>query len=433
MLVDAVAPGFVATRMSVVDGKDELESEWFTDVYIKYGKIPIRRYAMPDEIAQHVAWLGSERNTYLTGQVVTVDGGLTGSFLMLPRPPKGDHARGVGRCGYARRCASVGGDVADRVRTRDESGPSPSRSLPAIAVVPTAAPVLVVCEDEAEPASRPAARSRPTPPSGSGRSTRSAAPRGRWSAARGLLGRDRHGTLPAALAADVDWVDVRDELVTARAVKDPDEVESIRAAIAVCDAGQRAARAHAAAGITELELWAAVRAAMESAAGTRLPVLANGPRGGPAHGGDRWPAERVRVVEGGDLVLLPIRTRVGAAGATRAPPSPSASPAPRRVRPTPVPARCSPTSSPRSDPEWWPAIWTPWRGRSSSSRTTRATDSERDTEEPRLVPGFAAVLEAGMVVAMEPGTYAGVGVRVEQVVLVTAEGCEVLSGHDLSL
>ena len=80
VLVNAVAPGFVATRMSVVDGKDELESEWFTDVYVKYGKIPIRRYAMPDEIAQHVAWLGSERNTYMTGQVLTVDGGLTVTF-----------------------------------------------------------------------------------------------------------------------------------------------------------------------------------------------------------------------------------------------------------------------------------------------------------------------------------------------------------------
>ena len=80
VLVNAVAPGFVSTRMSVVDGKDELESDWFTDVYVKYGKIPIRRCAMPEEIAEHVAWLSSERNTYLTGQVLTVDGGLTVTF-----------------------------------------------------------------------------------------------------------------------------------------------------------------------------------------------------------------------------------------------------------------------------------------------------------------------------------------------------------------
>jgi Xaa-Pro dipeptidase len=55
-------------------------------------------------------------------------------------------------------------------------------------------------------------------------------------------------------------------------------------------------------------------------------------------------------------------------------------------------------------------------------------------EEPRIVPGSKTVLEAGMVVAFEPGCYEhGEGVRVEQVVLVTADGCEILSGHGLEL
>jgi NAD(P)-dependent dehydrogenase (short-subunit alcohol dehydrogenase family) len=80
ILVNAIAPGFVSTRMSVVDGKNELESDWFRDVYVKYGKLPLRRPAQPAEIAAHVAWLASEQNTYLTGQVVTVDGGLTVTF-----------------------------------------------------------------------------------------------------------------------------------------------------------------------------------------------------------------------------------------------------------------------------------------------------------------------------------------------------------------
>ena len=80
VLVNAIAPGFVSTRMSVVDGKDELESDWFRDVYVKYGKLPLRRPAEPWEIAGHVAWLASEENTYLTGQVVTVDGGVTVTF-----------------------------------------------------------------------------------------------------------------------------------------------------------------------------------------------------------------------------------------------------------------------------------------------------------------------------------------------------------------
>ena len=80
VLVNAVAPGFVATRMSVVDGTDELESDWFKEVYLRHGKLPIRRHALPPEIAEHVAWLSSGRNTYMTGQVLTVDGGLTVTF-----------------------------------------------------------------------------------------------------------------------------------------------------------------------------------------------------------------------------------------------------------------------------------------------------------------------------------------------------------------
>ena len=80
VLVNAVAPGFVATRMSVVDGVDELESEWFREIYIRHGKLPLRRYAEPAEIAAHVAWLASDANTYVTGQVLTVDGGVTVTF-----------------------------------------------------------------------------------------------------------------------------------------------------------------------------------------------------------------------------------------------------------------------------------------------------------------------------------------------------------------
>jgi len=80
VLVNAVAPGFVSTRMSIVDGVNELDSEWFQDVYVRYGKLPMRRYAQPSEIASHVAWLASSENSYVTGQVLTVDGGVTVTF-----------------------------------------------------------------------------------------------------------------------------------------------------------------------------------------------------------------------------------------------------------------------------------------------------------------------------------------------------------------
>jgi NAD(P)-dependent dehydrogenase (short-subunit alcohol dehydrogenase family) len=76
VLVNALAPGFVRTRMS----GGELESEWFNSVYVENRKLPLRRPAEPAEIAAHAAWLCSEQNTYLTGQVVTVDGGVTVTF-----------------------------------------------------------------------------------------------------------------------------------------------------------------------------------------------------------------------------------------------------------------------------------------------------------------------------------------------------------------
>lgn len=80
VLVNAVAPGFVVTRMSVIEGKDELESDWFSDIYIKNKRLPIGRAALPIEIARVIAWLSSHSNTYLTGQTLTVDGGLSARF-----------------------------------------------------------------------------------------------------------------------------------------------------------------------------------------------------------------------------------------------------------------------------------------------------------------------------------------------------------------
>jgi NAD(P)-dependent dehydrogenase (short-subunit alcohol dehydrogenase family) len=80
VLVNAVAPGFVATRMSVVDGVDELDSEWFRDIYVDRERLPLRRAAQPSEVAETVTWLASDANTYVTGQVLTVDGGLSARF-----------------------------------------------------------------------------------------------------------------------------------------------------------------------------------------------------------------------------------------------------------------------------------------------------------------------------------------------------------------
>jgi NAD(P)-dependent dehydrogenase (short-subunit alcohol dehydrogenase family) len=80
ILVNAVAPGFISTRLSVTDGVHERDTDWFQRVYVENARLPLRRHAEPHEVAPSVAWLASEQNTYITGQVLGVDGGLSITF-----------------------------------------------------------------------------------------------------------------------------------------------------------------------------------------------------------------------------------------------------------------------------------------------------------------------------------------------------------------
>ena len=66
--VNAVAPGFIRTPMTqTVPEKVE-----------KYiiGAIPLRRMGEPEEIANAVAFLASDNSAYITGQVLSVNGGM---------------------------------------------------------------------------------------------------------------------------------------------------------------------------------------------------------------------------------------------------------------------------------------------------------------------------------------------------------------------
>lgn len=67
--VNAVAPGFIETEMTAALG-DALLGEVKT-------RVPARRLGRPDEVADAVLYLASASAGYLTGQVLTLDGGLT--------------------------------------------------------------------------------------------------------------------------------------------------------------------------------------------------------------------------------------------------------------------------------------------------------------------------------------------------------------------
>ena len=68
--VNAIAPG-AATRMTKTIRTDER----FKDLYI--ARIPLGRWAEPEEIAPAFVFLASDDSSYITGQVLCVDGGLT--------------------------------------------------------------------------------------------------------------------------------------------------------------------------------------------------------------------------------------------------------------------------------------------------------------------------------------------------------------------
>lgn len=81
VLVNALAPGFVRTRMSLLDdGTDETESAEFRQVYVDGGRLPLGRAALPHELGPAVDFLTARENSYVTGQTLIVDGGLTITF-----------------------------------------------------------------------------------------------------------------------------------------------------------------------------------------------------------------------------------------------------------------------------------------------------------------------------------------------------------------
>ncbi|MDC7286549.1 3-oxoacyl-[acyl-carrier-protein] reductase [Blautia schinkii] len=66
--VNAVAPGFVDTEMTEVLSQQVKESAC--------AQIPLGRFGKPSDIANMVAYLASDKADYITGQVISVDGGM---------------------------------------------------------------------------------------------------------------------------------------------------------------------------------------------------------------------------------------------------------------------------------------------------------------------------------------------------------------------
>jgi NAD(P)-dependent dehydrogenase (short-subunit alcohol dehydrogenase family) len=75
--VNAIAPGIINTRLAAFVINDPVQSKVFLD------RIPIGRFAEPDEIARAILWMCSEDASYMTGELLVVDGALS---VGLPPP-----------------------------------------------------------------------------------------------------------------------------------------------------------------------------------------------------------------------------------------------------------------------------------------------------------------------------------------------------------
>jgi 3-oxoacyl-[acyl-carrier protein] reductase len=63
--VNAVAPGLIKTDMTKDLNEMELKS-----------MIPLSRFGLPEEVAEVVCFLASDKSSYITGEVISIDGGL---------------------------------------------------------------------------------------------------------------------------------------------------------------------------------------------------------------------------------------------------------------------------------------------------------------------------------------------------------------------
>jgi 3-oxoacyl-[acyl-carrier protein] reductase len=79
ILINAVAPGYIGTERIMEWNRDQAERVGASIEEIaaqNTANIPLRRYGKPEEVAEFIAFLLSERNGYITGQQILIDGGL---------------------------------------------------------------------------------------------------------------------------------------------------------------------------------------------------------------------------------------------------------------------------------------------------------------------------------------------------------------------
>src|SRR5216683_683715 len=84
--VNAVAPGPVETAMAKAVHTAEIRADY-------HDAIPLDRYGLEEELAEAIFFLCSDRSSYITGQILAVDGGFDAAGIGLPTL-RGDRRNG---------------------------------------------------------------------------------------------------------------------------------------------------------------------------------------------------------------------------------------------------------------------------------------------------------------------------------------------------
>jgi len=253
-------------------------------------------------------------------------------------------------------------------------------------------------------------------------------------------------SLPIALAEDVATrfpslrrVNVTADLAWARAVKDEAEIERLRRAFAVADAMHDEVRRLARAGITEVELYSAVKARGEREAGERMALHADllaGPRAAETGGNPG-----TRMVQAGDLVMADLAPRVGGYWADTCSATCVGAPTSEQLRVSAL-VRAALERGIEQVRPGVPAAGLDRFLRAEMRRSGHEYPHHSGHgvgttfhDEPRIVPYEERPLQEGRVVCLEPGAYGAGwgGIRWEVGLVVRGGGPEVLSSFPLEL
>jgi Xaa-Pro dipeptidase len=254
---------------------------------------------------------------------------------------------------------------------------------------------------------------------------------------RGTIAIEAHAC-SALFVRNRRWVDASDSLRALRVVKDAAELSLMRNAAKVVSAGQRAFRATVKPGLTEIEVFSQVHAAMEQAAGRRVPVLVDLMSGERVVEVGRPPTNRM--IKPDELVLCDLLARVDGywVDSCTTLSAGHADDACQRIHDVCRRALNAGIQAAR-----------PGLSAGELDRIIRSVMTEAGYayphhsghglgvsfhEEPRIVPSADIVLQPGMVIALEPaGFLEQIGARVEHMLEITDSGANVLTEYDLRL